>query len=152
MFARPFETFTARLATEVDLRKPVCEGSGRCCHFEAFGHRLYVTTMELAVFSDELAEVEVESTTPGLLPVLNSISAGDCVFQVGKACGVHRIRPFGCRMFYCDPTADDWQKQMYETFHGELKRLHEKLGVAYFYVEWRGAVQALRLTARKIEK
>jgi hypothetical protein len=57
-------------------------------------------------------------------------------------CGVHAIRPFGCRIFFCDPTAGDWQQQQYELFHAELKKLHERFDVPYFYVEWRFALNA----------
>ena len=58
-------------------------------------------------------------------------------------CGVHAIRPFGCRMFFCDPTSTDWQNDAYERFHGQLKQLHQTLGVPYFYVEWRQALRAM---------
>src|SRR5947207_7088495 len=40
----------ADLQAEIDARRPLCTASGRCCHFDAFGHRLFVTTMELAAF------------------------------------------------------------------------------------------------------
>jgi hypothetical protein len=39
-----------------------------------------------------------------------------------------------------------WQQEQYEAFHADLKRLHEALGVAYFYVEWRMALEHLGLT------
>jgi len=60
---------------------------------------------------------------------------------------VHAIRPFGCRMFFCDATSTAWQNEAYEQFHARLKRLHEELGVPYFYVEWRQALGALGLSA-----
>jgi Fe-S-cluster containining protein len=66
-----------------------------------------------------------------------------CPFQVAKLCGVHALRPFGCRMFFCDPSATDWQNETYERFHAELRRLHEAMGVPYRYVEWRAALRAL---------
>ena len=69
-----------------------------------------------------------------------------CPFQQNKLCSVHGIRPFGCRIFFCDPTATDWQNAQYERFHADLKRLHEQLGVPYQYVEWRQALSALGLT------
>src|SRR5258705_8729319 len=39
---------------EIDARRPLCVVSGRCCRFEEYGHRLFVTTMELATFFHEL--------------------------------------------------------------------------------------------------
>jgi Fe-S-cluster containining protein len=35
---------------EIARRKPACVLSGKCCHFDEYGHRLYVTTLELAKF------------------------------------------------------------------------------------------------------
>jgi hypothetical protein len=60
-----------------------------------------------------------------------------CPFQVGRLCGVHGIRPLGCRLFFCDVGCVPWQQELYERCHAELKRLHERLDIRYFYVEWR---------------
>ena len=46
-------------------------------------------------------------------------------------------------MFFCDATSTDWQNELYERFHSELKRLHETLDVPYFYIEWRRAIEVL---------
>jgi Fe-S-cluster containining protein len=126
------------VAAEIDRRRPACAVSGRCCHFEAYGHRLFVTTIELAAFLGAYGGGAVASWT----------GAG-CPFQAGKLCGVHAIRPFGCRMFFCDPTSTDWQNAAYERFHAELKAHHERLAVPYFYVEWRAALRALGLTSER---
>ena len=123
----------ARLQQQIDQRKPICIASGRCCRFEEFGHRLFVTTIELAAFVGELSAMDA-SRQP---------TAGGCPFQIGKLCGVHSIRPFGCRIFFCDSTAQEWQQQQYELFHANLKQLHDELHVPYFYVEWRQALAAL---------
>jgi len=73
----------------------------------------------------------------------NEIGEG-CIFQQAKLCQVHGIRPFGCRIYFCDATAQGWQEEQYEIFHGRLKRLHEELAVEYYYVEWREALRVLR--------
>jgi len=121
------------LQRQIDARKPLCTASGRCCRFEEFGHRLYVTTIELAAFVSQLAE---RPTNP---------NPGGCPFQIDGLCSVHTIRPFGCRVFFCDATSDEWQHQQYERFHAELKRLHEEFDVAYQYLEWREALRQLHL-------
>ena len=120
------------LQREIDQRRPVCLVSGRCCRFDEFGHRLYVTTMELASFIHDLQEV----------PARNPDPAG-CPFQLAKLCSVHAIRPFGCRLFFCDATSTQWQNQLYEQFHSRLKRLHEEFRVPYSYMEWRDAIRLL---------
>ena len=128
------------LAAQVAERRPVCVVSGRCCRFEEYGHRLFVTTAELAAFVHGF-----ESTTrpPALDEAIRTWDGTGCPFQVAKLCGVHAIRPFGCRIFFCDATATQWQNDAYEAFHARLKRLHEELGVDYFYVEWRQALRAV---------
>jgi hypothetical protein len=59
---------------------------------------------------------------------------------------VHGFRPFGCRVFFCDPTATQWQQEQYEQFHGKMRKLHDELGVPYFYVEWRAGLKAAGLS------
>jgi Fe-S-cluster containining protein len=129
-------TFYDDVQKSIDARRPVCAVSGRCCRFEEFGHRLYVTTIELAHFVRSHAG-----------DVVNAWDGTGCPFQRAKLCTVHTIRPFGCRMFFCDATSTQWQNDAYERFHARLKGLHEELNVPYFYVEWRVALRALGLAA-----
>ena len=124
----------ADLQRQIDARKPLCTASGRCCRFDEFGHRLYVTTIELAAFVSNLPADQPTTTAPG-----------GCPFQLDGLCSVHLVRPFGCRVFFCDSTSEQWQHEQYERFHGELKQLHEQLGVPYQYVEWREALRQLDL-------
>jgi Fe-S-cluster containining protein len=121
----------ADLQTEIDRRRPKCEMSGRCCRFDEYGHRLYVTTMELAAF---------------LPPPARGEGTSGCPFQLDGVCTVHAIRPFGCRVFFCDETATDWQHEQYERFHSQIKRLHEQFDVPYVYIEWRAALRELGLS------
>lgn len=143
----------AALDDEVNRRRPLCVSSGRCCHFDEFGHRLYITTMELAAFMQGLRQIEAMKQQPSVvaekrgLPILTTShqqplknKLPDCPFQIKKLCGVHAIRPFGCRMFFCDASSTIWQQEQYERFHAELKQLHGSLDVPYFYIEWRQAL------------
>lgn len=159
------------LADEIAIRRPICKTSGRCCRFEEFGHRLYVTTMELAKFSRELASdheppsaVRDGSLKPSLshrLPILttDNLPSADrqpadqppgCPFQIQGLCGVHALRPFGCRIFFCDQTSTAWQQDLYERLHGQIRHLHDELLVPYYYVEWRYALRALGLAKQRI--
>ena len=117
------------LQQQIDARRPLCILSGRCCHFEEFGHRLYVTTLEMATFLHDLQSSPDPQWT-GL----------GCPFQLNKLCSVHKIRPFGCRLFFCDSTSTDWQHEQYQHFHTRLRQLHDNLAVPYFYLEWRQAL------------
>lgn len=144
-------------ASEVARRQPKCQASGRCCHFDRFGHRLFLTAAELAVFLDGRAAAAKDgsvasqrrdaSTIP--LPVIArdpSSDRGACRFLVDNRCSVHPIRPFGCRVFFCDPSAEGWQQAQYERFHADLRRLHASAAIPYFYVEWREALAILDAT------
>jgi Fe-S-cluster containining protein len=126
----------ADLQIEIDRRRPLCVMSGRCCRFDEYGHRLYVTTAELAAFMADLAELEP-------VPAGSGGGSGGCPFQTGKICRVHLIRPMGCRLFFCDPTATQWQQAVYERFHARLKKLHQALAIPYSYVEWRFACRTM---------
>ncbi len=120
-----------------------CQQSGRCCRFETFGHRLYMTGLEVAWFRSRVgpaggsgaALLESDERTIGLT-VIDPRRDG-CPYQVEGACGVHRDRPFACRVFFCQEGSDAWQGKRYEAFQLEMKRLHEELGLPYRYMEWR---------------
>ena len=122
----------AAIEEEITLRRPVCVVSGRCCRFEEWGHRLYVTTLELATFA---------ALGPTSAPA--DWAGRGCPFQAGKLCGVYDRRPMGCRLFFCDTTATQWQQECYERFHAQLKNLHSQFDVPYRYLEWRAALAAL---------
>lgn len=124
-----------RESTEVVRReRPLCLASGRCCRFEAHGHRLYVTGLEAAWFVRELRLREDRVIT---IPEIDEArTRGDCPLLVDGLCTVHAIRPFGCRGYFCDPRAR-WQETTYERWHARVRGLHEELEVPYAYGEWR---------------
>lgn len=154
-----------QLQKAIDQRQPACSASGRCCRFEEYGHRLYVTPLELGVFLDQISEPLSPEVTPDHRPIqpldprpaaaqsggvtvrlavlTGRADAGGCRFQEGGLCGVHPVRPFGCRIFFCDPTAEQWQQDQYEQFHRQIKSAHAQLGIPYLYVEWRMALASL---------
>lgn len=132
---RSIDEIYARFERERVDRAPVCDRSGRCCRFEAFGHRLFVSTLEFARFRQQ---------STGGVGVWDGTG---CPYQVEGLCSVHFARPFGCRAFFCDPTSTAWQQGQYERFHREIRELHDELGVPYLYVEWREALGALGTAA-----
>src|SRR5205085_12556308 len=100
------EVLYQQLQDAIDLRRPVCIASGRCCRFEEYGHRLFVTTAELAAF---VHGFESSDRPPALDAAVYEWNGTGCPFQLAKLCGVHALRPFGCRIFFCDPAATQWQ-------------------------------------------
>jgi len=124
---------------QVDQSDVACQQSGRCCKFESFGHRLYMTGLEVAWFRSLAGAPSLESGGSMALPVLDRMRDG-CPYQVAGQCGVHRDRPFACRVFFCQEGSDAWQSERYEAFQSELKRLHEEFGLPYRYMEWRAGL------------
>jgi Fe-S-cluster containining protein len=122
---------------ELGRIRPRCSMSGRCCHFEEYGHRLYVTTAELA------AVVRRAKALGAIHGLAMRPDGGSCRFQEGKMCMAHGIRPMGCRLFFCDESAEEQLQALYERFHGRVKELHERFGVPYYYVEWRSALASV---------
>ncbi len=131
----------ARIEETVAQRRPLCLASGNCCRFEAFGHRLMVTGLEAAwtatrpeTPSISLQQID-EARREGRCPHLDS--------REGRLCGIRGARPMPCRTFFCDRAATDWQRELHESCLGELKALHDRLGIPYRYLEWRDALALL---------
>ncbi len=127
------------LDKDVAARKPTCWLSGKCCHFETYGHQLWVTALEIAWLVEQLDDTQRDALFVAELPQLDG-----CPFQNDKLCGVHALRPLGCRVYFCDPAAQDWQNDVYEHHLERLRVLHEGQGIAYRYVEWRAGLAEAR--------
>jgi len=144
-------------------RRPVCNASGRCCKFEQFGHRLYVTGLEIAWFLGgvrgmgsgvQAARNEVtdqaDQTEPAIHlqqlsphPAPRALSP-NCPYQVNGLCSTHTIRPLGCRVFFCEEGTEDWQQDTTERFLSRLKALHTEHDLPYSYMEWRAGLAEAR--------
>lgn len=153
----------ADIAAAVTERGPACWASGRCCNFEKTGHLLYVTGLEAAytVVRHRIAR-PMASARGGRAPLRvigagaergshaplltldsldDSIARGGCPFQVENLCGVHMLRPLGCRVYFCDRGAEDWQNELSERALREVRLIHDRWGVPYRYAEWRSLLR-----------
>lgn len=126
----------ADIAAQIEARGPACWASGRCCNFEAAGHLLYVTGLETAytVVGLEERKREEGAQARGLC---------HCVFQVGNLCTVHGIKPLGCRVYFCDRSAQEWQHDLSEHGLRQVRAIHERRGIEYRYGEWRAMLAAV---------
>ena len=127
-FLAALEDIYRRLDAAVAARGVVCRADGACCKFDAFDHKLYLSTGELAL--------------PPPSPPPAPPAAGRCPYQVGPRCTARRRRPLGCRVFFCDPGAAEWGRAACETFHGEIRALHERHALPYAYVELSAGIEA----------
>lgn len=122
---------------------PACWASGRCCNFEQTGHLLYVTGLEAAyaiALLPEIAGTRRENYPEArlTLPVLEDArSRGGCPFQLANLCGIHAIKPLGCRVYFCDKSAQGWQNDLSERLLADIRAMHDRFGIDYRYGEWR---------------
>ncbi|MGQ9651977.1 MAG: hypothetical protein ACUVXJ_17885 [Phycisphaerae bacterium] len=123
--------FYAEVDREITAHDPTCWNKGECCRFGQFGHRLYVTSLELAHY-----------LATGDLPP--PVTSDACPHSFGGRCHARERRPLGCRVFYCDPNTQHWQGPLSERRLTQLKAMHEALRVPYMYVDWMTAVKAMR--------
>jgi Fe-S-cluster containining protein len=132
--AAELEAIYDYIAAAVESRRPVCVASGRCCKFDEWGHRLYVTGIEAAYTVARLSAdmPRLNGNTLGA-----ARAAGGCPFQLAKLCGAHAVRPLGCRIYFCDETAQEWQQELYERLMREVRALHDRHAIEYRYGEWR---------------
>ena len=156
------EVIYTSAAESIAARAPACWASGRCCNFEKSGHLLYVTGLETAytVWMGRakqcvVAGAQAPTTSlerPGLRPSLYSLKLhvlsnervpGACPFQVNNLCGVHEIKPLGCRVYFCDKSAQDWQHELSERLLAEIRAIHERHAIEYRYGEWRGMLRMM---------
>jgi Fe-S-cluster containining protein len=106
-----------------------CEACGKCCNFESFGHKLFVTTPELLYFSRNVKKLKL-------------ISTQSCPYLEDGRCSVRNYRFAGCRIFFCKSAggcltaADkDWQNKLSEETIRKFKTLCEKCNFSYRYID-----------------
>jgi Fe-S-cluster containining protein len=142
------ESIYTAASSAIAQRGPTCWASGRCCNFDAHGHRLYVTGLETAY------TIALVAPTPGTPPHRGGSSGlpssplslpqlhlartkGGCPFQLNNLCTVHTIKPLGCRIYFCDKSAQDWQHELSEKLLADIRTLHDAHHIEYRYGEWR---------------
>src|SRR4030042_30415 len=73
-----------------------CDGCGKCCDFDAFDHRLFVTPPELIYLAANL---------PG--QKLTPMTTGRCPYNIVVKCSIYDYRFAGCRIFFCKPVRSE---------------------------------------------
>lgn len=131
------ELLYQHIAQEVAHHQPVCNQSGRCCNFDAWDHRLYVTGLEAAYLCSRL---EHQLT---LDAITRARADGGCPFQKALLCTVHTIRPIGCRVYFCDQSDEGWQQVLTEHTLAEVRAIHDRHDIPYQYAEWRAMLEML---------
>lgn len=121
----------------IAVRQPACHQCARCCRFARYGHNLFVSTAELALFLRRTHLARIDGPIAEACPFLRTDVA---------RCGAREARPLGCRLFYCDASATGWQQDLYDRLHRRMRHLHQACDVPYFYAEWLTVLRAATLS------
>ena len=123
--------FYEKADREIASKPATCWNRGECCRFGQFGHRLYVTSLEVCYY-----------LATGDLPP--PIAEDTCPHAYEGKCHARDRRPLGCRIFFCDANAQSWQGPFTEDQLSTLREMHEQLDVPYVYADWMVILRALR--------
>lgn len=118
---------------QIAAHQPNCRNRGQCCNFQAYGHRLYVSTVELSHFVSNHADSWRGSNA----------TAGQCPYQVDGKCTARESRPLGCRIFFCESETAAWPNEIYEAALERSQQIATSHSVEYRYVEWLSALASV---------
>ncbi len=98
-----------------------CEACGKCCDFESFDHKLFVTPPELAYLSANLCGENIKP-----------MKTSRCPYNIDSKCTIYKYRFAGCRIFCCNGNAD-FQSSLSESAIKKFKSLCSEYQVEYRY-------------------
>ena len=119
------------LDSNIKSSKNQCTACGKCCNFESFGHKLFVTTPELLYFHKNVKNFK-------------SMPGQSCPYLKSGKCSVRDFRFAGCRIFFCK-TDSDLQNKLSEQVMEKFKKLCEKFDFPYRYVDLATAMNSPEL-------
>lgn len=107
-----------------------CRACGRCCRFRPGGIVLFASALEMAALVADAGPPDADRLLPGG-PVAGNWT---CPYQEGDRCAARKVRPLGCRTYFCDANAEERGRAV----HAEA--LHRIRAVAreYAYPWWYG--------------
>ncbi|MFV1958099.1 MAG: YkgJ family cysteine cluster protein [Planctomycetota bacterium] len=115
-----------RLYAELDAELPryqfTCAASGRCCDFDAFGHRLYATTLEMEHFHRH-GPRERPNANPRHCPAWGE----------DRLCRAREARMLGCRIYFCGPYPVAPPDDLYERCHARIRAIHDRYAIPFRY-------------------
>ncbi len=108
-----------------------CNACGKCCDFDSYDHRLFVTTPELVYFAFHISPDSIKPMPGGL-----------CPYNIKGVCSVHPHRFAACRIFSC--TGDvDAQNRFSEAAIAKLKSICEQSNIPYQYMDLKAALSRI---------
>lgn len=108
-----------------------CQACGKCCRFESFGHKLFLTTPELLYFYSNIKD-------------LKKMPVPDCPYMQDGKCTARDFRFAGCRIFFCKAD-DEMLSNLSEQALEKFKKICEKYKLPYRYVDLATALNSSEL-------
>jgi Fe-S-cluster containining protein len=100
----------------------ICDACGRCCDFEKFDHRLFVSTPEIFYL------------TANISGNLKLMTTSRCPYQTDGKCTIYKFRFAGCRIFCCKADKD-FQSSLSESAIKKFKLLCTEFQIPYQYTD-----------------
>ena len=119
------------LRAENPQKSGKCDACGKCCDFETFDHRLFVTTPELIYLTEKIGPQNIRP-----------MNTGRCPYNIDGQCNIYQHRFTGCRIFSCNADPDS-QSQLTESTLKELKAICEKFDIDCRYTDLKTALNTL---------
>lgn len=101
----------------------VCRMCGKCCDFDSYDHRLFVTSPEIEYLAEKIGGDNIKHMTNGR-----------CPYNVNGRCTIYENRFAACRIFCCRGDKD-FQSRLSEEALKKLKNLCEQLQLPYQYLD-----------------
>ena len=118
------EALYAALDAELPRYKFLCQASGDCCDFDAFGHRLYASTIEAEYFLRNSPQTRANED-PRHCPAWGK----------DRMCKARTGRMLGCRTFYCGTNKNADPNEIYERYYRRVKDVHDRHGIPFRYAD-----------------
>ncbi|MFB0525723.1 MAG: YkgJ family cysteine cluster protein [Phycisphaerae bacterium] len=109
-----------------------CKACGKCCDFEGFDHRLFVTPPEIIYLATNMG-------TKSVKPMPTS----QCPYNIDSKCSVYKYRFAGCRIFYCKAN-QDFQSELSESVLKRFKSLCTQFDIPYRYADLATALNRIK--------
>ena len=116
--------------SQISQNPPQCEACGKCCDFESYDHRLFVTSPELIFFASKVGP-----------DMIKPMPAGRCPYNIDGKCTVYAYRFGGCRIFSCKGDKD-FQSRLSEQAVEKFKSICDRFNLAYSYTDLRAALNS----------
>jgi Fe-S-cluster containining protein len=98
-----------------------CDACGKCCDFEGFDHRLFVTPPEIIYLAANLGAENIKL-----------MSTSRCPYNIDGKCSIYEYRFAGCRIFFCKADKD-FQSTLSESALKKFRSLCTQFSIPYRY-------------------